>query len=124
MPDLPGGSSAAPTRYHSMWVTTGVRRSGITTTLRPFASVNCVTVGAAAACAERHAPSGATRHEDERGRESDVWARRALTARACAQVARSLRGDGFELSLPSFMPTGRSRMVGIFQPPPRSAPTP
>ncbi len=39
MPDLPGGSSAAPTLYQSMWVTTGVRRSGITTTSRPLASV-------------------------------------------------------------------------------------
>src|SRR5262245_35837228 len=35
-PDLPGVSSAEPTRYQSMWVTTGVRRSGITTTSRPF----------------------------------------------------------------------------------------
>src|SRR5687768_8940974 len=47
MPDLPDGSSAAPTRYHSMWVTTGVRRSGITTTLSPLASLNWVTEGAA-----------------------------------------------------------------------------
>ena len=25
MPDLPGGSSAAPTRYQTIWVTTGAR---------------------------------------------------------------------------------------------------
>ena len=25
MPDLPGGSSAEPLRYHTMWVTTGAR---------------------------------------------------------------------------------------------------
>src|SRR5215210_6292815 len=47
MPDLPAGSSAAPTRYHSMCVTTGVRRSGMTTTTKPLARVNCVTDGAA-----------------------------------------------------------------------------
>ena len=47
MPDLPGNSSAEPTLYQSMWVTTGVRRSGTTTTSRPFASVKCATAGAA-----------------------------------------------------------------------------
>ena len=39
MPELPGGSSAEPTLYQTMWVTTGVRRSGMTTTSRPLASV-------------------------------------------------------------------------------------
>src|SRR5258707_8802055 len=38
-PDLPGVSSAEPTLYQIIWVTTGVRRSGITTTCRPFLSV-------------------------------------------------------------------------------------
>ena len=51
MPDLPGGSSAAPTLYQIMWVTTGVRRSGMTTTSRPLASVKCATSGPVAACA-------------------------------------------------------------------------
>src|SRR6266540_3796484 len=41
-PDLPGVSSAAPTRYQSMWVTTGARWSGITTTWRPLASTKSV----------------------------------------------------------------------------------
>ena len=67
MPDLPGGSSAAPTRYHSMWVTTGVRRSGITTTVMPFASENCVTAGAAAASRAPGAASGVHRAEDQEG---------------------------------------------------------
>src|SRR5208282_1128522 len=48
MPDLPTGSSAAPLRYQTMWVTTGARRSGMTTTSRPFASVKCATCAAAA----------------------------------------------------------------------------
>src|SRR5271166_273762 len=39
MPDLPGGSSAAPFWYQIIWVTTGARWSGITTTLRPFSRV-------------------------------------------------------------------------------------
>src|SRR5262245_15515662 len=44
-PDLPGVSSAAPTRYHTMWVITGVRRSGITTTSSPLARVKWDTSG-------------------------------------------------------------------------------
>ena len=43
MPALPGGSSAAPTLYQTMWVTTGARWSGITTTCMPLSSVNEVT---------------------------------------------------------------------------------
>ena len=48
-PDLPGVSSAEPTRYQTMWVTTGVRRSGITTTSRPLARVKWVISGPGAA---------------------------------------------------------------------------
>ena len=40
MPDFAHGSSAAPTRYQTMWVTTGVRRSGMTTTCMPLVSLN------------------------------------------------------------------------------------
>src|SRR5688572_6004414 len=39
-PDLPGASSADPTRYQSMCVTTGARWSGINTTCMPFESSN------------------------------------------------------------------------------------
>ena len=39
MPDFPAGSSAEPTLYQIMWVTTGVRRSGTTTSWSPLASV-------------------------------------------------------------------------------------
>src|SRR4051812_802742 len=38
-PDLPGVSSAEPTLYQIICVTTGVRRSGITTTCRPLPRV-------------------------------------------------------------------------------------
>src|SRR6188472_4172513 len=41
-PDLPGVSSAEPTLYQIIWVTTGVRRSGMTTTCRPLGRVNVV----------------------------------------------------------------------------------
>src|SRR5689334_18875991 len=36
MPDWPIGSSAEPLRYQIMWVTTGTRWSGTTTTSRPL----------------------------------------------------------------------------------------
>ena len=39
MPDLPGGSSAEPALYQTMWVTVGVRWSGMTTTCRPLSRV-------------------------------------------------------------------------------------
>src|SRR5208282_5726171 len=35
-------------RYQTMWVTTGARRSGMTTSSRPLASVKCATLAAAA----------------------------------------------------------------------------
>ena len=44
-PDLPGVSSAEPTLYQSMCVTTGARWSGMTTTSRPFARVKWVICG-------------------------------------------------------------------------------
>src|ERR1700674_405116 len=49
MPDTPLGSSAEPTLYHTMWVTTGARWSGMTTTSMPLASVNSVARGSARA---------------------------------------------------------------------------
>jgi hypothetical protein len=45
MPDWPTGSSAEPLRYQIMWVTTGTRRSGTTTTSRPLSSVKDDTWG-------------------------------------------------------------------------------
>src|SRR5262249_33414891 len=48
-PDLPGVSSAEPTRYQIMWVTTGARWSGMTTTSRPFGRVKWEIWGALAA---------------------------------------------------------------------------
>src|SRR5262249_37591341 len=47
-PDLPGVSSAAPTLYQIMCVTTGARRSGMTTSSSPLASVELATSGPAA----------------------------------------------------------------------------
>ncbi|MNT32328.1 hypothetical protein D3C72_1682010 [compost metagenome] len=43
MPDLPGSSSALPTLYHTMWVTMGARRSGMTTTSSPLSRVKLTT---------------------------------------------------------------------------------
>jgi len=60
MPDLPIGSSAAPARYQTMWVTTAVRWSGITTISIPFASENWVTDDAGR--------DGAGRKRRQRGR--------------------------------------------------------
>ncbi len=60
MPDLPGGSSAAPTLYQTMWVTTGARWSGMTTTSRPLARLKLVTLGA---------KSGSAAGRNARGRE-------------------------------------------------------
>src|SRR6266550_2028775 len=72
MPDLPAISSAAPTRYHSMWVTTGVRWSGTTTTARPLASLNCETEDAA---------SAASRPKDAaRAKQSANRAKRRISA--------------------------------------------
>src|SRR4029077_18120392 len=42
-PDLPGVSSAAPTLYQIMCVTTGARWSGMTTSSNPLARVKCAT---------------------------------------------------------------------------------
>ena len=39
MPDLPRGSSAAPTLYQTIWVTAGTRWFGSTTTCRPLPSI-------------------------------------------------------------------------------------
>src|SRR5262249_18393634 len=50
-PDLPGVSSAEPTLYQTMWGTTGARGSGMTTTSRPFDSVEVVIAGPGAAWA-------------------------------------------------------------------------
>src|SRR5579871_629816 len=50
-PDLPAVSSADPTRYHTMWVTTGARWSGMTTTSRPLLSLKWETSRPAAAAA-------------------------------------------------------------------------
>src|SRR3954451_4081535 len=40
MPDLPRGSSAPPTLYHTIWVTTGARWLGMTTTSSRCGRVN------------------------------------------------------------------------------------
>ena len=51
MPDLPGGSSALPTLYQTMWVTIGARWSGMTTTSMPLSSRKLVTSLSAAGSA-------------------------------------------------------------------------
>src|SRR5438445_7439389 len=47
MPDLPGGSSALPILYHTIWVTIGARWSGMTTTSMPLSSRKSVTLNSA-----------------------------------------------------------------------------
>ena len=94
MPDLPGGSSAAPTRYHSMWVTTGVRRSGMTTTSRPFARVNCATAGAARGIARRRRASATQTARISEKRES-AWPAQAVLSRprCLAQTTGQVRRE-------------------------------
>ena len=44
-PDLPGVSSAAPTLYQIMWVTTGARWSGMTTSSNPLPNMKSEICG-------------------------------------------------------------------------------
>ena len=69
MPDWPTGSSAEPLRYQTMWVTTGTRRSGTTTTSSPLSSVKDATSGPppsvrpnGAASVRRRGGAGRIRH--------------------------------------------------------------
>ena len=114
MPDLPGGSSAAPTRYHSMWVTTGVRRSGITTTVMPLARVNCVT--AVAAAASRRCRRGQQRAQGKDQEGANQHGRHGLLSwpRCLAQGDNDVAA-AITINCRSF-PTGPVRMFGIFQP--------
>ena len=66
-PDLPGVSSAAPTLYQIMWVTTGARWSGMTISSNPFARVkseilapvgSAASDGVASAAARTAMPAG------------------------------------------------------------------
>src|SRR5690606_4267398 len=70
MPDTPGGSSAAPTRYQTMCVTTGARWSGTTTTCMPLDKVNSdarrsVVCAARGSCAKASIIVNANRVESE-----------------------------------------------------------
>ena len=56
MPDWPTGSSAEPLRYQTMWVTTGARWSGTTTTSRPLASLKDDTSGPPPSVSPEEAP--------------------------------------------------------------------
>src|SRR6478609_7579997 len=58
-PDLPGVSSAAPTLYQIMCVTTGARWSGMTTSSNPLASVKLAISGPACWAASGEAASAA-----------------------------------------------------------------
>src|SRR4029453_4409627 len=60
-PDLPGVSSAEPTLYQTMWVTTGARWSGMTTTWRPFGKVKSGILGGRAGTGVRAPAAFATR---------------------------------------------------------------
>src|SRR6188508_1418239 len=84
-PDLPGVSSAAPTLYQTMWVTTGARRSGTTTTSRPFESVKCPTSGFGAACAPKAKRLAAT------AKPATAWELREKVRLIGNAVSRGLR---------------------------------
>src|ERR1700738_706812 len=99
MPDFPAVSSAAPTRYHSMWVTTGVRWSGMTTTARPLSNVNCATLVAAVA---RGAGASRTAHR-QRVSEARIRALDKVvpSMRVQLQGYRPLRGIASGSLLPN-----------------------
>src|SRR5512143_425209 len=59
-PDLPGVSSAAPTLYQIICVTTGARWSGMTTSSKPLARVKSATSGPACSAASEEEVSAPT----------------------------------------------------------------
>src|SRR6478735_5517338 len=61
MPDWPSGSSAEPLRYQTMWVTTGTRRSGMTTTSRPLSRVKDDRLGPLPSVRPKEAASARSR---------------------------------------------------------------
>src|SRR5579871_1670972 len=74
MPDLPRGSSAEPTWYHTIWVTIGARMLVMTTTSSPLASLKVVglntlaRVGGATSAAETDTSPARTRKSKRRRR--------------------------------------------------------
>ena len=68
MPDLPAGSSAEPTLYQTICVTTGVRWSGTTTTCSPLARVKWRDLG----LGQRPAGQRERERGDEKGRSNGI----------------------------------------------------
>src|SRR5450759_1570076 len=77
-PDLPGVSSAEPTLYQIIWVTTGVRCYGITTTWRPLPRVKVAgrsevtVVWASVPLAERANAGSSTAKSEAAKRGEDI----------------------------------------------------
>ena len=69
MPDWPGGSSAEPTLYQTICVTTGARWSSITTPVSPFGSVK---LGDAASGAAAGSAAGEKRGDAEGAQEKSA----------------------------------------------------
>ena len=94
---MPGVSSAAPTLYQTMWVTTGARRSGTTTTSRPLASVKWPMsgCGAAGAGCGKSASKGGKRGEGANvgKRSRDDPGQAACLTQVC-RVGAEVRSDG------------------------------
>ena len=88
MPDLPGGSSAAPTRYHTMWTTTGARRLVTTTTCMPLASVK--VSGSNTAAPRDGAPASAATRTARAQRAFETIISISVAVRANAPVVRLL----------------------------------
>src|SRR6266566_4916080 len=102
-PDLPAVSSAEPTRYQIMWVTTGARWSGMTTTSRPFGRVKWEIWGALAAAGAMGPAAFATRTNAARAVRN--WSKTVVpqTTRSPHRRGRTRQapaaGDGVELKL-------------------------
>src|SRR5262249_26892999 len=91
-PVFPAVSSAEPTLYQTMWVTTGVRWSGMTTTSRPFSRVKWLTCG-----------------------PGDAWTvvRTAAGLERTRNSARKMRGSTWGTTGPHGVAAGR-RQTGIY----------
>ena len=93
-PEVPSTSSIEPTRTHSMCATVGARRSGLTMSVRPLASVNSCACAAAAGLSALAVVEGLA--------VGSVWAEALLNAQnavkaVTASIARHEGIDGTDV---------------------------
>ncbi len=89
MPDLPRGSSAAPTRYQTMCVTMGAEWFATTTTCRPLASVKLVGSNTRASAGRRQQKDG----DEQDAERSQRAAQRLLQGGSEIGSGSSLNGS-------------------------------